>query len=169
MFFDRWSDLLRVAVVATLAYAWLVLVLRVVGKRALSKLNAFDFVVTVALGSTLATVLLSEDVSLAEGALAFAMLALLQYVISRLSVGSSWFKRLVRSEPALLVRDGQIFERALMRERVTRSDVESAIRNHGIGNLAEVGAVVLETDGSFSVIRRDPQGYELLTSVKSPG
>lgn len=67
MFFDGWTGLLRVLVVGTLAYAALVLLLRVSGKRTLSKMNAFDLVVTVALGSTLATVLLSRDVALAEG------------------------------------------------------------------------------------------------------
>ena len=69
MFFDSWAGLLRVLVVGTLAYAALVLLLRVTGKRTLSKMNAFDLIVTVALGSTLATVLLSKDVALAEGVL----------------------------------------------------------------------------------------------------
>ena len=74
MFFDNWSDLLRVVVVGTLAYASLVVLLRISGKRTLSKMNAFDLVVTVALGSTLATVLLTKDVALVEGMLAFALL-----------------------------------------------------------------------------------------------
>ena len=70
MIFDTWFGLLRVLVVGTAAYAALVLLLRASGKRTLAKLNAFDLVVTVALGSTLATVLLSKDVALAEGLLA---------------------------------------------------------------------------------------------------
>jgi len=68
LFFDSLHDLLRVVLIAALAYAALVGVLRLAGKRALAKLNAFDLVVTVALGSTLATVLLSKDVSFLEGA-----------------------------------------------------------------------------------------------------
>lgn len=70
MFFDGWSGLLRVAVVGALAHAAPVALLRVSGKRALSKLNAFDVVVAAALGSTLATALLSRAVALAEGLLA---------------------------------------------------------------------------------------------------
>ena len=69
MFFDGWSGPLRVLAVGTCAYAALVLLLRCSGKRTLSKMNAFDLVVTVALGSTLATVLLSKGVALAEGVL----------------------------------------------------------------------------------------------------
>ena len=67
MFFDDWNGLLRTLVVGILAYIAIVVLLRVTGKRTLSKMNAFDFIVTVALGSTLATVLLSQDVALAEG------------------------------------------------------------------------------------------------------
>jgi uncharacterized membrane protein YcaP (DUF421 family) len=104
MFFDGWTGLLRVAVVGTLAYAALVLLLRVTGKRTLSKLNAFDLVVTVALGSTLATVLLSKDVALAEGVLAFALLILLQFAITWLSVRSERLQGLVKAEPQLLLR-----------------------------------------------------------------
>lgn len=74
MFFDNWLGLVRILVVGTLAYLALVMLLRVPGKRTLSKMNAFDFVVTVALGSTLATVLLSETVALVEGVTAFMLL-----------------------------------------------------------------------------------------------
>ena len=89
MLFDSWAGLGRVLLVGTLAYVALVLLLRISGKRTLSKLNAFDLVVTVALGSTLATVLLSKSVALAEGVLALGLLILLQYVIAWLSAWAS--------------------------------------------------------------------------------
>ena len=72
MLFESWAGLGRVLIVGTLAYAALVLLLRISGKRTLTKLNAFDLIVTVALGSTLATVLLSSSVALAEGVVALA-------------------------------------------------------------------------------------------------
>ena len=81
-FFNDWQGLLRTLVVGVLAYITLVLFLRFSGKRTLSKMNAFDLVMTVALGSTLATVLLTESVALAEGALAFALLIGLQFVVT---------------------------------------------------------------------------------------
>jgi uncharacterized membrane protein YcaP (DUF421 family) len=155
MFFDSWTGLLRVVVVGTLAYAILVLLLRATGKRTLSKMNAFDLVVTVALGSTLATVLLSKDVALAEGVVAFALLVLLQYAITWLSVRSDRVRTLVKAEPCLLLRDGRFLPEAMRRERVTEDEVQAAARAQGIASLQVVAAVVLETDGSFSVIRRD--------------
>ena len=85
------GDLVRVVIVGTLAYAALVALLRISGKRTRTKLNAFDLVVTIALGSTLATVLLSNQVSLAEGITALALLIALQFVITWLSVRSPRF------------------------------------------------------------------------------
>lgn len=152
MFFDSWYDLVRVAVISALAYAALVLILRLSGKRSLAKLNIFDFVVTIALGSTLATVLLSSEVSLAEGALAFAMLALLQWIVSSLSTRLHWFRDAIRAEPRLLLRDGQLLEQAMRQERITRDEVEAAVRKKGHGGFDAIAAVVLETDGSLSVI-----------------
>jgi uncharacterized membrane protein YcaP (DUF421 family) len=67
MIFDGWGSIARTAIVGVLAYAALVVLLRISGKRTLAKMNAFDLVVTVALGSTLATILLSKEVSLASG------------------------------------------------------------------------------------------------------
>lgn len=86
MFFNGWSHLIRTLVVGVLAYVALVLFLRISGKRTLSKLNAFDLVVTVALGSTLATILLNQDIAPAQGALAFLLLIGLQFIVAWLSV-----------------------------------------------------------------------------------
>ena len=161
MFFNSWIGLGRVVIISVCAYAALILVLRIAGKRSLGKLNAFDLVVTVAIGSTLATVLLSKDVAFAEGALAFGMLAGLQYVATKLSVHWPWFKRVVRARPRLLLEDGCYLDDALLAERVTRAEVDQTIRNHGFGRIEDVAAVVLETDGSFSVIGVRRGGDEL--------
>ncbi|KFG89468.1 Membrane protein [Sphingobium herbicidovorans NBRC 16415] len=165
MFFDDLHGLLRVAIVSLLAYAAMVLVLRIAGKRSLAKLNAFDLVVTVALGSTLATVLLSKDVALGEGVLAFAALASLQWLVSRLSVSSAWFRTLARAKPRLLLENGEYRRDAMAQERVTKSEIDAAVRNAGHGRLEAVVAVVLETDGSMSVIVDSAE--EELTALRS--
>lgn len=152
MFFDTWMGLARVPIVGTLAYVALVLFIRISGKRTLTKLNAFDLVVTVALGSTLATVLLSNSVALAEGILAMALLIVLQFVITWLSVRSERFERLIKSEPSLLMHGGQFLDSALRSQRITRDEVLSVLRSQGESDVAKVHAVVLETDGSMSVL-----------------
>lgn len=153
MLFDSWTGLGRVLLVGPLAYVSLVAILRISGKRTLTKLNAFDLVVTVALGSTLATVLLSKSVALAEGVLAMAILVFFQFAITWLAVRVSWVDGLIKSEPTLLVHNGQFLEQALRAQRVTKDEVFSALRSSGAGDLAVVDAVVLETDGSMSVLK----------------
>lgn len=156
LFFSGWESLLRTLIVGALAYVVLVTFLRVSGKRTLAKMNAFDLVVTVALGSTLATVLLSKDVALAEGALAFALLIALQFAVTWTSVRLRWVRRLVTGEPQLLLHRGQYLPDALRRARVTEDEILAAIRAAGVASPAQVEAVVLETDGSFSVIEPGP-------------
>src|SRR5690606_189165 len=169
MLFDTWYDLARVAAVSVLSYGALVVILRVSGNRSLAKLNIFDFVVTIALGSTLATVLLTSDVSFSEGALAFVMLAALQWLVSWLSVRAEWFGKLIRSEPRLVMRDGEFLDQAMRGERLTRSDVEAEIRKKGHGAVEDIAAVVLETDGELSVITKSDEGSRsALRSVKEP-
>jgi uncharacterized membrane protein YcaP (DUF421 family) len=158
MFFNSWMGVLRIIVVGASAYTALVLILRISGKRTLSKMNAFDLVVTVALGSTLASCLLSKDVALVEGVAALGLLIGLQYVVAWTSVRVGAIRRLVKSEPTLLVRDGEFLHGAMRRERVTEHEIFAAIRSQGFGRLGDAGAVVLETDGSFSVIANAPEG-----------
>ncbi len=152
IFFQGWEGLTRTAIVGVLAYLGLVVLIRISGKRTLSKMNAFDLIVTVALGSTLATVLLSKDVALAEGIFAFGLLILLQFSITWLSVRIKFVRRMVKSEPTLLFHKGQFLEAQMRRQRVTEEEVDAAIRDHGIASVNEVEAVVLETDGTFTVL-----------------
>ena len=156
IFFNGWSVLGRTLLIGVLAYVSLVFMLRVSGKRTLAKMNAFDLVVTVAIGSTLATIVLSKSVALAEGLLALALLIGMQFAISWSSTRMPWLRRVVTGEPRLLLRDGTMLDDALRDARVTREEVRAAVRSAGIGALGDVAAVVLETDGSFSVIAGQP-------------
>jgi len=156
IFFNGWSVLGRTLLIGVLAYVSLVFMLRVSGKRTLAEMNAFDLVVTVAIGSTLATIVLSRSVALAEGLLALALLIGMQFAISWSSTRMPWLRRVVTGEPRLLLRDGTMLDEALRDARVTREEVRAAVRSAGIGALGDVAAVVLETDGSFSVVAGQP-------------
>jgi hypothetical protein len=135
IFFDNWAVLIRTAVIGTLAYVSLITLLRLSGKRTLSKMNAFDFVVTVALGSTLATILLNKDVALAEGVLAFALLIGMQFAVTWSSVRARWVRRLTTGEPALLLYQGAFLPIALRWARVTEDEVRAAVRAGGLAGL----------------------------------
>lgn len=158
MWFDTWSGVLRVLVVAPAAYLFLVLVLRVSGKRTLSKLNAFDLVATVAFGSALATTVLSKDVAWVEGAAALAVLAALQFVVAVLTTMLPATRSVLTARPTEVLRDGQMVREAIRSQRLTEGEIRQAIRATGIGSTDAVGAVIVESDGSLSVIPRDKLG-----------
>lgn len=169
MFFNDWSSLARVVMVGTLAYAGLVLLLRISGKRTLSKMNAFDLIVTVALGSTLATVLLSQDVALADGITAFALLIALQYLITWSSVRWPYVEKLVKAEPSLLFFEGKFLEKTLRQQRVTHAEIHAAVRAQGMPRLEDVAAVVQETDGSMTVLKKaDGKALTSLADTNPP-
>jgi uncharacterized membrane protein YcaP (DUF421 family) len=169
MFFNSWEDLARVLIMGTCSYIALIALLRVSGKRTLSKMNMFDFVVTIALGSTFATVILSKEVALAEGILALGLLILLQFIVASLSVRSHRFQELVKGEPTLLFFRGDYLHDTIKNERIAPEEIRSAARAEGIHDMATVGAVVLETDGTFSVIPDlDTQNNSALKDIQYP-
>lgn len=171
MFFDGWSDLATVLVTGTVTYVALVAMLRVSGKRTLASLNAFDFVVTVALGSTLASVILSPDVSIAEGVAALAVLIGLQYLVAIGVRRSRRIERLAKAEPTMLAYRGRLLHRAMASERITHTEILSAIRAYGFVGLSDTEAVVLETDGSITVVERleSPSSFEGLPIPRDLG
>ena len=152
VFFQSWSGVLRVVVVGVLAYAALILVLRLTGKRTLSKLNAFDLIVTVALGSTLSSILISQSVALVEGLVALALLVLLQFAVTWTTVRWPDLRDVVTADPSLLLSDGRPCRRTLRRERVSESEVLQAIRDKGGQALEDAEAVILQSDGGMAVI-----------------
>jgi uncharacterized membrane protein YcaP (DUF421 family) len=164
MLFDGSEGLVRTLVVGVAAYLALVALLRISGKRTLSKMNAFDLVVTVALGSTLATVLLSRDVPLADGVLGFFVLVGMQFLITASSRRWQRVSHAVRSEPRALLYRGRILPESLRAERVLEEEVQAALRQHGFARYDDVDLLVLETDGSFTAIASLPDADAESTS-----
>lgn len=169
LFFDNWQTLVRTVLIGVMAYISLLIFLRISGKRTLAKMNAFDFVVTVSLGSVLATILLNRDVTLAQGATAFALLVTMQFLVTWSSVRWAWIRKLVTGEPAMLFYQNRFLASALLRARMTEDEVRAAVRATGVESMEEVKAVVLETDGSMSVIKDSlKEGPSSLHGIKRP-
>lgn len=129
--FGGWPGVLRVLIIAPAAYAALVVILRLSGKRTLSKLNASDLIVTIAIGSTLASIITSKSLALVEGLAALLALVLMQFVVTALSVRFQKIDRIIKAEPTLLLRDGQLLPRAMRRQRITEGEIQAAARASG--------------------------------------
>jgi uncharacterized membrane protein YcaP (DUF421 family) len=157
LFFDSWDSVFRTFVITILAYISMIILLRASGKRTLSKMNAFDFIITIALGSMLATVCMNKSVALLDGIQGFFLLIFLQYAITWLSVRYKKVKKLITSNPTLLVYKGEMLEDVMKRERITVEEVYVAVRKSGKTNLEDIYAIVLETTGTMNVIPESKQ------------
>lgn len=154
MFFDDWQSLLRALILTVLAYFTLIIFIRLSGKRTLSKMNAFDFLVTIALGSCLASVSLNKNIALAEGAIVFLTLIILQFLITWLSVRVSFVKKLITGQPALLFYKGELLKNTMKKERITIEEIYMSARANGITNLNKIEVIILETTGDITVISK---------------
>ncbi|MBD1395661.1 DUF421 domain-containing protein [Pontibacter sp. JH31] len=151
-FFDNWESILRTFTITILAYVAMIFLLRSSGKRTLSKMNAFDFIVTVALGSSLSAVALNKSIPLIDGVFAFFLLIFLQYAITWLSVRYKAVKHLITSKPTLLLYKGELLHDALKKERITVEELYMAARKKGITDLRHIDVIVLETTGDMTIM-----------------
>ena len=154
---------------SVIGFAALIALLRVSGKRTLSKLNVFDFVFVVAVGSVFASTIISKDVTLVEGVAALATLVAVQVILAELAARSPFAERIINGKPALLLSHGGFIPRALKRERITEEEVRAAIRAKGITRVEDVDAVVLENDGTLTVAWTSKKpGESSLVDAKLP-
>ncbi len=157
MWFDSWDSVFNIIITGIICFSGLVILLRVAGKRTLTKMNAFDFVMTISIGSVLATAITSKDTSIVDGMTALAILIFMQYIIAWLAVRSDKFESLIKSRPAILFYDGEYRENEMKKERITKVEIMAAFRNNGYSDQNQIHLVLLETDGEMSVI---PKGNE---------
>ena len=154
---DGWQPLVRTAIAGPIGFAGVVAMLRISGKRALSKLNMFDFVITVAMGTILGAYF-TGTVSLIHGVFAFGVLLAVQYATTILASRSDEAAKLLMAEPTLLYHQGRFMRAAMTKERVTESSLRGQARDSSLGSLDLVAAMVLETDGTVSVIPKEQAG-----------
>ncbi len=152
MFFNTWNDLFRIVILGIISYLSLILMVRLSGKRTLSKMNAFDFTVSVALGSILSTVILNKQISLSEGLTALALLIGMQFLLAKLASSKPWFREILASDPELLYYKGVYIKSAMKKTRINKEDINQSARNQGIQTMDEVSFVVLESSGKLSII-----------------
>ena len=143
----------RVLVTTGLSYAYIVGLIRLSGKRTVAHMNSFDWIVSVAVGSLLARAILTPGDTV-EAWIAIGALIGLQHALTRATVASPLAARAVKAEPRLIVERGRLLEGAMAEARLNREEVLSALREAGLAELSDVGAMVLETDGRISTIPR---------------
>jgi len=141
-------------------YVFLLIGLRLAGKRELGQFNPFDLVVLLLLSNTLQNAIIGNDNSLAGGLLGAAVLLAINYAVVRFLYRHPAIERLVEGDPDVLVRDGEAIQHRMERELITRDQLEAAARRQGIDSLDRVRECRLETGGALTFIERRPTDEE---------
>ena len=127
---------------------------RVAGRRTLAQLSAFDVIITVAVGSLLASTSASRDPSYGQGMAALLTLLVLQVLVAAARRRFSVVARLLEFEPEVVLRDGDVqLGKSVLGPQLTRGELESALRQQGVFELPAASVVILEPTGKFSVLR----------------
>jgi uncharacterized membrane protein YcaP (DUF421 family) len=156
-----WDPIIKSLIVGPLGYVGVVVMLRSSGKRSLSKLNMFDFVITIAMGSILASMFMGSQ-ALIPSILSFGLLLLCQMATAYSTSRSDFAQKLLMASATVLYKDGTFATRDIRRHRLTEDELASAVRDSSCGDFKRVAAIVLETDGTLSVIPKDQAGDQSL-------
>ena len=140
---------------ASAMFAILYLLLRVLGKRELAQVTPFELVVLIVMGDLIQQGVTHNDFSITGATLAIVTFAFWGLVMSWITYLSPRAQRLLEGEPRVLIRDGALIERNLIRDRMTRAEVESEMRLAGIARMTDVAWAILEPQGKISFIRKD--------------
>jgi uncharacterized membrane protein YcaP (DUF421 family) len=164
-----YDALIRAAIFSPVALLWIIILVRIAGVRSLSKMTAFDFVVTLATGSLLANAAAASGwIPFVQSVAAITVLMALQVALTIVRRVPT-LKRMIENEPLLLMRDGAFIERALNKGRVTHADVRAKLRESDIAGPEDVAYMVLETTGDLSILTHRDVGDKMMAAVRGAG
>ena len=166
-FTTTWAGAGATAVAVIYVYAAVILGTRMAGLRSFSKMSSFDFAMTVAIGTLVASTALARDPPVIEALIALALLYLLQFVVARLRVRFERFAGWIDNTPVVLIENGRIIDHNLRRVRITHEELRSAIRAAQLPGVSKVAVAVMETTGDISVVPGpEPVDPDLLRGVR---
>jgi len=154
VFVTDWGALAEVAARSAIIYIVLLIGLRLFGKREVGQFTLFDLVLVLLVANAVQPAMTGPDTSLLGGLVIVATLLIINRALALLRLHNSWARRFLEGTPTILARDGEWNDTALKHEGLDEDDVSMALREHGYGDVSEVGLAVLETDGSISIVGR---------------
>jgi len=154
------QSLLNIILCATGIYIAVIICTRIAGKRSFSKMSSFDFAITVAIGSMVASTILSSSVSLIDGAAGLVAVYLLKMIAAALR-RFSFFEKMIDNPPLLLMEGEHILEENLKKAQVTKSDLYSKLREANVLQFSQVRAVIFEATGDISVLHTQDENMQI--------
>ena len=148
---------------STLVYLFIILAIRIFGKKELAQLSVVDLVFILLISNSVQNAMVGDNTSLQGGVVAAMGLFLANYVLKLLLRSSPWFNKAVQGEKVVLVHDGTVIEKGLREAKMSREELEMAIREHGVKSIRDVDLAILEVDGNVSILS---EGYKQKTQRK---
>jgi len=152
---DIGSSLPEVALRTAIVYLFLIVALRVSGKREVGQMSVLELVVILVISDAVQNSMVGDNTTLWGGLIAVTTLLAFDFGLKALARRSKGVREVIEGEPRLIVRDGRLLMRALKEEGLEVEEVRAAIRSHGLASVEDVKFAVLETDGAISVVPRD--------------
>jgi uncharacterized membrane protein YcaP (DUF421 family) len=149
------GDALEIILRSGVVYIVLIIIFRLAGKHSVSQLSIIDFILILLVSNAVQNAMVGEDSSLHGGLIAALTLVGLNVILTKLSLRSSRFSKIVEGEPLLLIHDGKLLKKRLRAEGLREEEIYEAIRKAGYSRPDEVGMAILETDGTISVIGKE--------------
>jgi uncharacterized membrane protein YcaP (DUF421 family) len=146
------SSYAEIVLRSTAVYLFLVIAIRLFGKKELSQLSTTDLVFIVLISNSVQNAMVGSDSSLQGGIIAASVLFVLNYILKRVMYTSPQFKDAVEGKPVILVHEGKLDIDHLHKERITMDELEETIREHGVDSYKHVKLAIMEVDGNISVI-----------------
>jgi uncharacterized membrane protein YcaP (DUF421 family) len=144
----------------------MVIAIRLFGKNQLSQLNAGDIVLLLLISNAVQNAMVGENTSLQGGLVAALVLFIANFIVKRLMFSSRKFESFLEDDPVVLIKDGKVDENALNKVKISKGELDEAIREHGVDGINNVKLSVLEVDGNISVISEDDQKQTHYTRIK---
>ncbi|CAH0179967.1 YetF domain-containing protein [Chryseobacterium sp. Bi04] len=154
------DPILNVVVRSLCVYLFMVIAIRLFGKNQLSQLNAGDIVLLLLISNAVQNAMVGPDTSLQGGLIAALVLFVANFLLKRLMFSNRSFETFMEDDPVVLIKDGIVDHIALNRVKITESELEEAIREHGIDQIKKVKLSVLEVDGNISVVSEDEKSKQ---------
>jgi len=146
-----WDFVIRAVVV----YAFVLVFLRVTGKRQMGQLAPFDLVLLLLISNAVQNSMNGGDTSLVGGLISAATLLFFNFLVGRLTYRNKMLAGLVEGRPEVIIHDGHVYENILRAEKISHDDLESALRRAGCSSTKEVHFAILENNGTITVKKKD--------------
>lgn len=138
-------------------YFFMVIALRIFGKKELSQLNTADVILILLISNAVQNAMVGSDTSLLGGIAAAAVLFVINYVLKKLTYKSKFLHNLLLEKPEVLIHNGHIDFKSLSKLNITSDELEEAMREHGVAHYKDVKLAMLEIDGTISIISQDKE------------